>query len=365
MPTVVENRPDGGWLSSWTGDGWETIRDLPVARGTCHFQPLVVGDSVWLFRRDGDTLYVQDAMADEPDWNVVLSRPSMWYAFTRSGRPAVASSDFENGLRIVRHDGERWTTVASSPESLGMSNGHAVFEDDDAGLLILSESFPGSVTVRRWEGARPEVVHRFGSSFPFSSSMMWMMMLPQLGTMTLSLVLAVILSSLMRAHRVSTYRYENTEVAYASLTRRALSQVVDALIAGLPAAFVYWWTFGDFERMFERGPSFFFQIFAGFAGCMLWMGLVFVAFAVSEGFWGVTPGKWLVSIRVVGTDLRPCGFGRALVRNFLKLVDGFFNFLVGVLLIAFTPEWQRLGDLAARTIVIAVSRDATDSAQSA
>jgi uncharacterized RDD family membrane protein YckC len=95
------------------------------------------------------------------------------------------------------------------------------------------------------------------------------------------------------------------------------------------------------------------------------MGLVFVAFAVSEGFWGVTPGKWLVSIRVVGTDLRPCGFGRALLRNVLKLVDGFFNFLVGVLLIAFTPEWQRLGDLAARTIVIAVSRDATDSAQSA
>ena len=68
-----------------------------------------------------------------------------------------------------------------------------------------------------------------------------------------------------------------------------------------------------------------------------------------------------MSIRVVGTDLRPCGFGRALIRNLLKLVDGFFNFLVGILLVAFTPEWQRLGDLAARTIVIGAPRDSTDS----
>jgi uncharacterized RDD family membrane protein YckC len=37
-------------------------------------------------------------------------------------------------------------------------------------------------------------------------------------------------------------------------------------------------------------------------------------------------------------------------------VDGFFNFLVGILLVAFTPEWQRVGDLAARTIVIRVPK---------
>jgi uncharacterized RDD family membrane protein YckC len=54
----------------------------------------------------------------------------------------------------------------------------------------------------------------------------------------------------------------------------------------------------------------------------------------------------------VGADLRPCGFGRALLRNFLKMVDGFFNFMVGMLIVTFTREWQRVGDMAARTIVI-------------
>jgi uncharacterized RDD family membrane protein YckC len=40
------------------------------------------------------------------------------------------------------------------------------------------------------------------------------------------------------------------------------------------------------------------------------------------------------------------------VRNLLKFVDGFFYFLVGILLVALTENRQRLGDLAARTVVV-------------
>ena len=135
--------------------------------------------------------------------------------------------------------------------------------------------------------------------------MMWMTMLPHLGSIVLSLVLAVILSSLMRAHRIPTYRYDSSEVAYASLTRRPVSQTIDALISGSPAAILYWRMFGDFEFMFERGPSSFFQMFAGIAVSMLWMGFVFVAFAASEGFWGLTPGSgWCQSVSLERTCAR-------------------------------------------------------------
>ena len=70
----------------------------------------------------------------------------------------------------------------------------------------------------------------------------------------------------------------------------------------------------------------------------------------------------LTGIRVLGTDLRPCGFGRAVLRNLLTFVDGFFNFLVGVLLVALTENWQRLGDFAARTIVVADDPSGVDPA---
>ena len=65
-----------------------------------------------------------------------------------------------------------------------------------------------------------------------------------------------------------------------------------------------------------------------------------------------TQGKWLLGIRVVGTDLNPCGFGRAFLRNILRFVNGFLNYLVGILIISFTENQQRVGNMAARTIVI-------------
>ena len=57
-----------------------------------------------------------------------------------------------------------------------------------------------------------------------------------------------------------------------------------------------------------------------------------------------------------GTDLKPCGFCRALVRDLLRLVGGFLNFLVGLIMVALTEKWQRLGDIAAGTIVIRADR---------
>jgi len=89
-----------------------------------------------------------------------------------------------------------------------------------------------------------------------------------------------------------------------------------------------------------------------FALSFVWMVLVLALYSFFEGRTGKTPGKWLLRIRVLGTDLRPCGFGRALVRNLMTFVDGTFNFLVGLLLAALTEHWQRLGDLAARNIVV-------------
>jgi uncharacterized RDD family membrane protein YckC len=85
---------------------------------------------------------------------------------------------------------------------------------------------------------------------------------------------------------------------------------------------------------------------------MGWALLMLLVFAVAEGRSGLTPGKWVTRIRVLGADLVPCGFGRALIRNFLKTIDGFFNFMVGIMVVALSENWQRVGDMAARTVVV-------------
>ena len=81
-----------------------------------------------------------------------------------------------------------------------------------------------------------------------------------------------------------------------------------------------------------------------------------------EARWGATVGKLVVGLRVVhldGTLVRPLP---ALVRSLLRLVDGMFAGVVGALIIQLSPTRQRLGDRAARTLVVhksaVVSRDA-------
>ena len=98
---------------------------------------------------------------------------------------------------------------------------------------------------------------------------------------------------------------------------------------------------------------------ADLAGGVLAAGLISVTFLVLFGYdtafetlySGRTPGKRLLGIRVVRTGGEPVGFLAAAVRNLLRLVDvGLLP--VGVLCILFTARNQRVGDLAAGTLVV-------------
>jgi uncharacterized RDD family membrane protein YckC len=79
----------------------------------------------------------------------------------------------------------------------------------------------------------------------------------------------------------------------------------------------------------------------------------FVYFAVLEGVLGTTLGKRLFGLRVVrAVDGRPCGPLAAVVRTVLRLVDNVFFSLPGITAIVQSPRRQRLGDRAAKTLVV-------------
>jgi uncharacterized RDD family membrane protein YckC len=72
---------------------------------------------------------------------------------------------------------------------------------------------------------------------------------------------------------------------------------------------------------------------------------------------GRTPGKRMTHLRVVRADGTPVDLPASAIRNLLRLVDVLPGaYLVGLLTILSTRRNQRLGDLAAGTLVI---RDAT------
>lgn len=76
-------------------------------------------------------------------------------------------------------------------------------------------------------------------------------------------------------------------------------------------------------------------------------------YVICEGcFRGRTPGKWLFSLRVVQEQGFPISFWSACLRNMLRAVDSLPLYGIGWITMLFAGKFRRLGDLAARTVVI-------------
>lgn len=69
---------------------------------------------------------------------------------------------------------------------------------------------------------------------------------------------------------------------------------------------------------------------------------------------GATPGKRVVGLRVVQPSGAPITLGQAIVRNFLRFIDGMpaITYGFGLASCMATKRFQRLGDLAAGTVVV-------------
>jgi uncharacterized RDD family membrane protein YckC len=77
----------------------------------------------------------------------------------------------------------------------------------------------------------------------------------------------------------------------------------------------------------------------------VWLGY----YTLLEGGFGATFGKAAARLKVIAKDGSPCGFGRASIRALLGLFE---TNLIGAITIWATPLRQRLGDLAAGTLVV-------------
>jgi len=81
-----------------------------------------------------------------------------------------------------------------------------------------------------------------------------------------------------------------------------------------------------------------------------WWGVFACYYIFFEGLKGATPGKMLLSLRVVKEDGTGCDMKGAVIRTVCRIVD--HPLLIGVVIMAFSKRKQRLGDHLAGTLVI-------------
>lgn len=142
-------------------------------------------------------------------------------------------------------------------------------------------------------------------------------------------------------HRITTPELIELELHPAGLLPRSLAWLIDlvlriAILLGLMV----------FTHLLGSGGA----------------GLYLLAFFLIEWFYpvlfevlrnGSTPGKHALGLRVVQENGTPVGWGAALIRNLLRAADLLpFAYGAGVVCMLCHPQFRRLGDIAAGTLVV-------------
>ena len=139
----------------------------------------------------------------------------------------------------------------------------------------------------------------------------------------------------------------------AQATRVTGRRVIATLIDGLIFGGAYWLlalAFGDVRTEGDAANW--------VANLPVWVDIAYGLFVIGyylllEGYLGQTVGKMATGIKVVAeaTGQAP-GIAAAAIRTVLRIVDGLFGYAVAFITVLASDKRQRLGDMAAHTLVV-------------
>lgn len=143
----------------------------------------------------------------------------------------------------------------------------------------------------------------------------------------------------------ATYAKEDVHVT----GRRIIATLVDGIVLAAAYNFLVM-LFGDFShpRAWEWNGT----LDNVPANVAYGIGVV-LYYVLMEGYLGQTLGKMVTGVKVVREeDAAVPGVGAAIVRTVLRIVDGLLGYVVAFAVVLTSEKRQRLGDKAARTLVV-------------
>lgn len=84
-----------------------------------------------------------------------------------------------------------------------------------------------------------------------------------------------------------------------------------------------------------------------------WFGATWILYYwLAEAWFGVTLGKEMMGIQIIGAQLKPPTTSQAFLRNIWRPLDAVGFYLIGLFAAILSKQRQRIGDRIAKTIVI-------------
>lgn len=130
---------------------------------------------------------------------------------------------------------------------------------------------------------------------------------------------------------------DGENIKYAGFWARALAQILDGLIIGIPSTFIVYALLAD-----ETGRNILYFILTTVITVSFWV-----------GWGGRTPGKKLLGIRIVTyPDFGEINLAKSLIRYLLGYTLSAVILFLGFIMVAFREDKRGLHDLLAGTCVI-------------
>ena len=367
-PAILDKQPARLVLSTWDGRGFVEAAELSCdCSGVSEHALSAVanGETIDLFLLWGTDVRYRRAspgadVGDPTAWTRVAADVArLEVAPLRDGGSALGlgrlASRRSTEVELLRGDGTGFKPLAkrtlATPMSLwGLTSDPAL----DRAYLVSSGDVSGDLVIQEISPSGAVVERRPSSGSGLLGLMIWPNLVSLLCGLLVSFVAAGLLSGWMRAFRGDTLEVAGRSVELGSILRRGLGQLTDTVIRSVPFIVVVGLLVSgrlDWHVIFMP-PKSLLYIFGFVVVSFAWTLIDVTMMSLLEWKTGKTPGKWLFGLRVISADDEPIGFGRALARNLLEWGDGMFLFIVGMGAAALTEKRQRLGDLAARTLVV-------------
>ncbi len=236
---------------------------------------------------------------------------------------------------------------ASTPMQVeGVNDFALIVADSKPTLVVIQDGAVRMAELRRTPGMRWEVV------YPRSAGSEVMQWVSSLSTALMFIAFLAVGARLFMRPGQETGLGPDAGLVAANMVRRIVAIGIDYSICGLATGGILVSIYGN-DMPSEQG-----LVAAMFLAIQAYR---LVGLAGQEYFMGQTIGKRLMRLRVVQTDGGRLTLANALIRNLVRVIDEDFLF-VGLPLMLWSPRRQRLGDMAAHTIVVPDSRDAEQDA---
>lgn len=333
------NEPAG--VLRWTeNDGWKVIAVVPPEVDAAKASLGVINDQAWL-------AWTKDGVARVARW-----RPNRTWQTLERTWPGVETIAFVSGSPfplLATRSGDQLTFARLATEPNGATSGPApITVTGPAEATVVG---PGLRVIDVKDGViQQTVIDDFGTGARHGPSPVPDPAPPQpaqrfewFNVLVLTLLTVIMLRNLRSDPAGPPVAAAGLRLA--PLWRRTAAGLLDALPLVITAAWVAWGFGGTAEELKRASELFYLPIYLAL--------LAYVAHVTASEIWfGRSFGKWIFRLKVVALDGTPATTGAILLRNALRVLD-FSLMLLPILLLLISPSRQRLGDLAARTVVVA------------